>query len=212
MPPSRPIPERPAPPNGVRRSRRNQQLTQVIPTRNLSATRCPRFRFVVQTEAANPYFVSFALATASSSVSNGPKYFLLNASSRFCKASPHRRLYVKSVVPSITEFRCAAARDQRSAFLLRKFIVGENLGAMFFRNQRACCRLVVRGPAEHQALSFSLQSRNEALKDRAFHINTLGAKANLARIQENSISEPVDGFFEITIGENNRCIFPAQFK
>jgi hypothetical protein len=54
-PPSRPTPEfLTLPPNGVRKSRRNQQLIQTIPDSRRAATRCARDRFVVQTEAARP--------------------------------------------------------------------------------------------------------------------------------------------------------------
>ena len=56
---------------GVRRSRKNQQFTHVMPTFICCATRWPRFKFVVQIEAARPYFVSFAMLMASSSVSKG---------------------------------------------------------------------------------------------------------------------------------------------
>src|SRR5579863_2845487 len=47
MPPSRPIPESFAPPNGVRRSRRYQSFTQVMPTSICRATRWARCRFEV---------------------------------------------------------------------------------------------------------------------------------------------------------------------
>src|ERR1700758_5887724 len=73
------MPESPTPPKGVRRSRRNQQFTQVMPTFICRATRCARFKSFVQIDAAKPYFVSFAIATASSSESKvltwhtGPK-------------------------------------------------------------------------------------------------------------------------------------------
>ena len=45
-PPSRPIPDSFTPPNGVRRSRRYQVLTQTIPASIWPATRCARESFV----------------------------------------------------------------------------------------------------------------------------------------------------------------------
>src|SRR4029079_17326684 len=53
-PPSRPTPLCLTPPNGVRRSRRIQQLIQTMPDSSREATRCARFRFVGQTDAARP--------------------------------------------------------------------------------------------------------------------------------------------------------------
>src|SRR5207237_5832192 len=54
IPPSRPTPDSFTPPNGVRRSRSIQQLTQTIPLCSWAATRCARDRSRVQSEAARP--------------------------------------------------------------------------------------------------------------------------------------------------------------
>src|SRR6516162_2000991 len=65
------MPESLEPPNAVRRSRRNQLLIQQIPTSIFAATRCARARLLVHTVVASPYLVSFAIFTASVSLSNG---------------------------------------------------------------------------------------------------------------------------------------------
>ena len=70
-PPSRPNPELFIPPNGVRKSRNNQQFTQIIPAFIFEATVCARFKFSVQILADNPYSVEFENRMASSSFSNG---------------------------------------------------------------------------------------------------------------------------------------------
>src|ERR1700755_2547770 len=59
------------PPNGVLRSRRNQEFTQVIPTSICAATRWARVRLSVQIEVASPYGLSLASVIASSSLSHG---------------------------------------------------------------------------------------------------------------------------------------------
>ena len=61
----------PTPPKGVRKSRKNQQFTQVMPTFIWRATRSLASYSLVQIEAARPYFVSLAMLTASSSLSKG---------------------------------------------------------------------------------------------------------------------------------------------
>src|SRR3954463_1975609 len=53
-PPSRPIPDSFMPPNGVRRSRISQQLTQTTPLWSCAATRWARLRSRVQREAESP--------------------------------------------------------------------------------------------------------------------------------------------------------------
>jgi hypothetical protein len=53
-PPSRPTPEFLTPPNGVRKSRRSQQLIQTMPNSRRPETRCARSRLVVQSDAASP--------------------------------------------------------------------------------------------------------------------------------------------------------------
>src|SRR5258708_5931605 len=53
-PPSRPTPEFFIPPKGVRKSRKSQQLTQIIPLCSWAATRCARLRFSVQIIPASP--------------------------------------------------------------------------------------------------------------------------------------------------------------
>ena len=103
------MPESPTPPKGVRKSRRNQQFTQVIPTRSFSATRCPRFKSVVHTEAARPYFVSFAFAMASSSriewsdVTHGPENLFFHATRGFRQSRENRRLNIETIVASVAE-------------------------------------------------------------------------------------------------------------
>ena len=78
MPPSRPIPDSPAPPNGARRSRTKKQLTHTVPARSRADTRSARPVSPVNIVAARPYRVLLASATASSSppnvwtVSTGP--------------------------------------------------------------------------------------------------------------------------------------------
>ena len=71
VPPSRPTPESPTPPNGARRSRMKKQLTQTVPARRAAETRCARERFSVKTIALSPYGESLASRTPSSSVSKG---------------------------------------------------------------------------------------------------------------------------------------------
>src|SRR3984893_13875122 len=96
------MPDSPTPPNGVRKSRRYQQFTQVIPTFIFCATRCPRVRFVVQIDAANPYFVSFAIATASSPISMAG----------YC--TPGRKFLLScSVLTHAAQYRSSAARRIR---------------------------------------------------------------------------------------------------
>src|ERR1043165_3413233 len=70
-PPSRPTPDDLTPPNGVRRSRNNQQFTQTMPACNSLAT---RLAFVIscdQTVEARPYMVELAIIKTSSSLSKG---------------------------------------------------------------------------------------------------------------------------------------------
>ena len=59
-PPSLPTPEFFIPPNGVLKSRSNQQLIQMIPLCTCAATRCARERFCVQMVADKPYSVELA--------------------------------------------------------------------------------------------------------------------------------------------------------
>jgi hypothetical protein len=40
LPPSRPMPESPTPPNGARRSRMKKQLTQTVPALRAAEARC----------------------------------------------------------------------------------------------------------------------------------------------------------------------------
>src|SRR5207248_8502478 len=54
IPPSRPTPDSLTPPNGVRRSRSIQQLTQTIPLWSCAATRWARDRSRVHSDAARP--------------------------------------------------------------------------------------------------------------------------------------------------------------
>src|SRR5690606_35474476 len=54
LPPSRPRPDWPVPPNGVRRSRISQVLIQTMPTCSCAPKRCARSRSRVQTDADNP--------------------------------------------------------------------------------------------------------------------------------------------------------------
>src|SRR5438094_7154360 len=70
-PPSRPTPLCFIPPNGTRRSRTSQQLTQTVPVLIRSATRWARLRFCVQTLDERPYSTSLAQLITSSSLSNG---------------------------------------------------------------------------------------------------------------------------------------------
>src|SRR5262249_51135526 len=70
-PPSRPTPDCLTPPNGTRRSRKSQQLTQTVPHSRASATRCDRPRSRVHNEADSPKRVLLARRTASASPSNG---------------------------------------------------------------------------------------------------------------------------------------------
>ena len=70
-PPSRPIPLFLNPPNGALRSRTNQQFTHIVPARTAWEIRWARWRFSVQTTPFSPYSVSFAILSASSSVSKG---------------------------------------------------------------------------------------------------------------------------------------------
>ena len=56
-PPSRPTPDCRVPPNGVRKSRTSQQLSQTIPVSMPAAKRWARFKSAVQTEAESPYLV-----------------------------------------------------------------------------------------------------------------------------------------------------------
>ena len=53
-PPSRPTPESPTPPKGVRRSRMKKQLTQTVPALSLLLTRCAVERFSVKSIALRP--------------------------------------------------------------------------------------------------------------------------------------------------------------
>ena len=64
-PPSRPTPLAFMPPNGTRRSRTIQQLTQIVPESTASAMRWARPRFSVQIVAARPYGVPLAASTTS---------------------------------------------------------------------------------------------------------------------------------------------------
>ena len=79
MPPSRPIPDWPLPPNGAPRSRTKKQLTQTVPARSRALTRSARSGSPVTMVAARPNRVSLAMATAWSSSPNvctvrtGPK-------------------------------------------------------------------------------------------------------------------------------------------
>src|SRR5215831_9208000 len=70
-PPSRPTPLLLTPPNGVRRSRSSQQLTQTVPHSSCSATRWARDRFCVHSDADRPKGVALATRTASASPRNG---------------------------------------------------------------------------------------------------------------------------------------------
>src|SRR5580700_1976877 len=70
-PPSLPTPDDFTPPNGVRKSRSNQQLIQTIPACMFCAMRCALVKSCVHTVEANPYTVEFAHINTSSSVSKG---------------------------------------------------------------------------------------------------------------------------------------------
>jgi hypothetical protein len=100
----------------------NQQFTQVMPTFISCATRCPRFKLLVQIEAANPYFVSFAMATASSSESNGAMWHTGPKISSFTQRADLRQpsidgwLHVKAVVPIIAKFCDPSACYYRRTF------------------------------------------------------------------------------------------------
>jgi hypothetical protein len=78
VPPSRPIPDCRAPPNGARRSRTKKQLTHTVPATSWAQIRLARARSPVNTVAASPYRVLLASAIASASsakvctVSTGP--------------------------------------------------------------------------------------------------------------------------------------------
>ncbi len=94
------------PPNGVRRSRRNQQFTQVIPTRSFSATRWPRFRFVVQTERCQAVLRvvglgdGFFFGVERRDVAHGTEDFFLHAARGFRQPGENRGLDVEAIVAS----------------------------------------------------------------------------------------------------------------
>jgi hypothetical protein len=71
VPPSRPHPESPNPPNGARRSRTKKQFTQIVPARNAASTRYARDRFSVKIMALSPKGVPLTVGTGSASESNG---------------------------------------------------------------------------------------------------------------------------------------------
>jgi hypothetical protein len=54
VPPSRPMPESPAPPKGARKSLMKKQLTQTVPAFRAAAARWARDRFSVKTIAFRP--------------------------------------------------------------------------------------------------------------------------------------------------------------
>src|SRR5256714_279639 len=64
---SRPYPERFTPPNGSRGSDLTNPFTNTLPASSSRATRSPRARSAVQTEAPSPYTDAFAIRTASAS-------------------------------------------------------------------------------------------------------------------------------------------------
>src|SRR5689334_19504151 len=70
-PSSRPSPDRLNPPNGVQYRTDEWEFTDRLPLWTPRATRIARPTSRVQIEPDNPYSVSFAIATASASSSNG---------------------------------------------------------------------------------------------------------------------------------------------
>ena len=65
---------------------------------------------------------------------------------------------------------------------------------------------------EPQALSLALQGFDESFENRALDIHALRTQANLSRIQEHSLADPIHRFLKIAVGENDRRILAAQFK
>src|SRR5690606_2738026 len=70
-PPSRPMPDCPVPPKGVRRSRMSQVLIHTMPARSPAPKRWARLRSRVQTLADRPYSLALASSSAWSSSSKG---------------------------------------------------------------------------------------------------------------------------------------------
>ena len=67
---SRPKPDCLTPPNGVTGLNASTVLTETVPAFNYFETRRARDKLSVQTDAAKPYSLLFAICSASSSVSN----------------------------------------------------------------------------------------------------------------------------------------------
>src|ERR1700719_553117 len=115
-------------------------------------------------------------------MANRPEDFFFNAPSRFRKTSEDGRLNVETIVTSVAEFRHATARYHLGAFFFCEFVVRKNFRAMFLRNQWPGSAFVVVWPAKHQTPGSLLQRGNKAVEDSTFHINALGAEANLPRV------------------------------
>src|SRR6266705_1324383 len=98
------MPESFAPPKGVLKSRRNQQLTQEMPT-------------------------SIAWPTRGARAEN----FVLHRARGCGEPGPQGRLDPGAVVARVAEFRHAAAGDDLGAFLFRELVVGEDFLAVLLR-------------------------------------------------------------------------------
>ena len=67
-------------------------------------------------------------------------------------------------------------------------------------------------PTELQQFHPFAQCRHEALEQGSLDQDTLGAKADLAAVQEDGAHHAIDRRVEIAVGEHDRGIFSTEFE
>ncbi|MNC05842.1 hypothetical protein D3C75_533360 [compost metagenome] len=145
-------------------------------------------------------------------VANRAEDFLAHYGRGFRKAGPDRRLEPGPFGQVLRHLCNATAVDHRGTIGDSLTAIGKNLLAVTERDHRPHGAVVLIGITHLDAFGVGLKGSDEPLEQRTLHVDALGSQAHLTAVLEHSAPQPLDGLFQVRIGENDAGVLAAQLQ
>ena len=117
------------------------------------------------------------------------------------------RLHIKPLT-----FQRFPPQHHARTLLARQFDVLEYALLLFTRHQRVDRCIAVHARAHRQGRDCSGQPFDKAIVNRAVHIEARCRSTHLAIVQQTAKNRALDGFFDVSIGQDDHRVLAAQFQ